>query len=56
MTLRTGDLVTYKMPKADGKYNLGMVIRVNWMQGLVKIRWCDGSISLHAEMFLKRIA
>jgi hypothetical protein len=56
MTLRTGDLVCYAVRSTDPRYRLGIVIRINAMQGLVKIKWCDGHVSLHAEMFLKRIA
>jgi len=56
MTLNVGDLVSYATFKDDAKYRLGMVIGLNTSTGLVKIRWCNGHISLHAEMFLKRIA
>ena len=56
MTLRTGDLVCYAVFKSEPRYRLGIVMSINYPMGLVKIKWCDGHISLHAEMFLKRIA
>lgn len=56
MTLKTGDLVTYETINSKAGFELGLVIQINLALGLVKIRWANGSISLHAEMFLKRIA
>ena len=56
MSLRAGDLVCYAIRSTDPRFRLGIVIRINTMQGLVKVKWCDGHVSLHAEMFLKRIA
>ena len=56
VNLRTGDLVAYAVFKSEPRYRLGIVIKVNFTMGLVKVRWCDGHTSLHAEMFLKRIA
>jgi len=56
MSLRFGDLVCYAIDSPDPRYRLGIVIKVNSLHGLSKIKWCDGHISLHAEMFLKRIA
>jgi len=53
---RTGDLVTYAIESSRPRYKLGIVMKVNLNSGLLKIMWCDGHISLHAEMFLKRIA
>lgn len=56
MTLRAGDLVCYAIRSENSRYRLGIVIAIRPMQGLAKIKWCDGYVSLHAEMFLKRIA
>ena len=56
MRLRTGDLVAYAVFKSEPRYRLGIIIKINFTMGLVKVKWCDGHVSLHAEMFLKRIA
>lgn len=56
MNLRTGDLVAYAVFKDEPRYRLGIVIKVSFTMGLIKVKWCDGHVSLHAEMFLKRIA
>jgi len=56
MTLRVGDLVAFSFSDRRPRYRLGIIIKVDFNSGLVKVRWCDGHISLHAEMFLKRIA
>lgn len=56
MNLKVGDIVSYAILKPDPRYNLGIVLSVNNLTGLVRIRWCDGHTSLHSEMFLKRIA
>jgi hypothetical protein len=54
--LRTGDLVSFKLISSKEKFRLGIVIRIHWDTRLIKIKWCDGSVSLHSEIFLKRIA
>lgn len=56
MNLKTGDLVAYAVFKKEPRYRLGIVIKINYTMGLAKIKWCDGHVSLHSEMFLKRIA
>jgi len=56
MNLRVGDLVSYSFSDRRPRYKLGMVIKVDFILGLVKVKWCDGHVSLHSELFLKRIA
>jgi len=56
MTLRTGDLVAFATVEPEPRHRLGIVIGISFALGLVRIMWCDGHISLHSEMFLKRIA
>jgi len=56
MNLKTGDLVAYATMEPDPRHRLGIVIETSFALGLVKIMWCDGHISLHSEIFLKRIA
>jgi hypothetical protein len=56
MYLRPGDLVCYAVFKSDPRFRLGLVMNINYTMGLIKVKWCDGHVSLHSEMFLKRIA
>lgn len=54
--LRVGDLVSFSFLNRRNRYKLGMVIKVDCISGLIKVKWCDGHVSSHAEFFLKRIA
>jgi hypothetical protein len=56
LEFRTGDLVSFKLISSKEKFRLGIVLKIQFTTGLIKIMWCDGSTSFHSEIFLKRIA
>lgn len=51
--LEIGDLVTHAFNTIRSEFLIGIVLRVNGINGLYGILWLDGKIRFHSRIALK---